>query len=124
MNFKVVTALVAEPDADHWIEVSRTASTCASSSVDAFAGHLVISERADGGQRLRVRRLSDGAEHTIEQPEEAASVWLGANSEFDTTTIRYGFSSLVTPTTDYDYDLEHARTHAREAPAGARRVRS
>ena len=105
-NFKLVTALVAEPDGDHWIDVGDYREHIRIERVSAFADHLVISERADGGQRLRVRRLSDGVEHTIQQPEEAASVWLGSNPEFATTTIRYGFSSLVTPTTDYDYDVE------------------
>src|SRR5204863_4165779 len=85
--------------------------------VSAFADHLVISERADGGQRLRVRNLIDGSEHTISQPEEAASVWLGPNPEFDALTIRYGFSSLVTPTIDFDYDLgTRERTLVKQQP--------
>ena len=117
LNFKLVTALVSEPDADHWTEVIAHREHVRIERADAFAGHLVISERADGGQRLRVRRLSDGAEHAIEQPEEAASVWLGSNPEFDTTMIRYGFSSLVTPTTDYDYDVEtRERTLVKRQP--------
>jgi oligopeptidase B len=105
-NFKLVTALVFEPDAEQWIDVIGHRDHIRIERVAAFADHLVLSERADGGQRLRVRRLSDGAEHTIEQPEEAASVWLGSNPEFTTTKIRFGFSSLVTPATAYDYDLE------------------
>lgn len=105
-NFKLVTTLVAESGGDHWIDVGEYRDHIRIERVSAFADHLVISERADGGQRLRVRRLRDGVEHTIQQPEEAASVWLGSNPEFATTTIRYGFSSLVTPTTDYDYDVE------------------
>jgi len=101
-NFKVVTASAADPDMPSWTDVVPHRPHVRIERVAAFAEHLVMSERADGGQRLRVRRLLDGVEHTIDQPEEAASVWLGPNAEFDTTTIRYGFSSLVTPTTDYD----------------------
>ena len=105
-NFKLVTALVQEPSADLWIDVIAHREHIRIERADAFADHLVLSERADGGQRLRVRRLSDGAEHTVEQPEDAASVWLGSNPEFDSTTIRYRFSSLVTPATQFDYDIE------------------
>jgi oligopeptidase B len=104
-NFKLMTALVSEPAADHWFEVIGHREDVRIERADAFANHLVLSERADGGQRLRVRNLADGVEHTIEQPEEAASVWLGSNREFDATTVRYGFSSLVTPTSAFDYDL-------------------
>ena len=90
-NFKVVTASVAEPDLPGWTEVVAHREHVRIEHVAAFAEHLVVSERADGGQRLRVRRLLDAVEHTIDVPEEAASVWLGPNAEFETTTIRYGF---------------------------------
>ncbi|MDQ1534602.1 MAG: oligopeptidase [Actinomycetota bacterium] len=117
VNFKLVTAPVAEPGAERWTDVIAHREHVRIERVDAFAGHLVVSERADGGQRLRVRRVSDGAEHLIEQPEEAASVWLGSNPEFDTTSIRYGYSSLVTPTTDYDYEVEtRERTLVKRQP--------
>ncbi|HEY5014528.1 MAG TPA: S9 family peptidase, partial [Acidimicrobiia bacterium] len=116
-NFKLVTALVGEPDPDRWVEVVTHRPHVRIERVAAFGNHLVLSERADGGQRLRVRSLRDGAEHTIGQPEEAASVWLDSNPEFDTTRIRYGFSSLVTPSTDYDYDLvTRERTLVKQQP--------
>jgi oligopeptidase B len=116
-NFKLVTARVAEPDADRWFEVIGHREHVRIERVTAFAEHLVISERADGGQRLRVRSLTDVTDHTIGQPEEAASVWLGSNPEFETTNLRYVFSSLVTPTTDYDYDVRtRERTLVKRQP--------
>jgi oligopeptidase B len=116
-NFKLVTALVAQPEAENWVDVIAHREHVRVERVAAFAGHLVVSERADGGQRLRVRALGDGTEHTIDQPEAAASVWLGPNPEFDTTTIRYGFSSLVTPTIDFDYDVgTRHRTMVKQQP--------
>ena len=116
-NFKLVTAPVAQPETENWIDVIAHREHVRIERAAAFAGHLVISERADGGQRLRVRNLVGGGEHTINQPEEAASVWLGPNPEFDTTTIRYGFSSLVTPTTDFDYDVDtRQRTMVKQQP--------
>ena len=116
-NFKLVTAPVAQPETENWIDVIAHREHVRIERAAAFAGHLVISERADGGQRLRVRNLVGGGEHTINQPEEAASVWLGPNPEFDTTTIRYGFSSLVTPTTDFDYDVDtRKRTMVKQQP--------
>ncbi len=116
-NFKLVTARVDEPDAAHWIDVIGHRDDVRIERADAFANHLVLSERADGGQRLRVRSLPDGVEHTIEQPEEAASVWLGANPEFDSATVRFGYSSLVTPTSAFDYDVEsRTRTLVKQQP--------
>ncbi|MGH9031214.1 MAG: prolyl oligopeptidase family serine peptidase, partial [Acidimicrobiia bacterium] len=77
--------------------------------VDAFAGHLVVSERGEGLERLVVHRLADGEAHTVAMPEPVYSAWVGANLEFATTTLRFGYSSLATPASAYDYDLD-ART--------------
>jgi oligopeptidase B len=116
-NFKLATARVDEPDATHWIDVIGHRDDVRIERVDAFSNHLVLSERADGGQRLRIRNLADGVEHTIEQPEEAASVWLGANPEFESATVRFGYSSLVTPTSAFDYDVvTRARTLVKQQP--------
>ena len=76
--------------------------------VDAFAGFLVVSERADAVERLRVLALGDdGAvtdDHVLEMPEPVYSAWLGGNPEYDATTVRYQYTSLVSPTSAYDYD--------------------
>jgi oligopeptidase B len=74
--------------------------------VEAFAGHLVVSERANGLEHLVVHRLGDGATHTIEMPDPVYSAWVGTNLEFETTTLRFGYTSLVAPVSSYDYDLE------------------
>jgi oligopeptidase B len=72
--------------------------------VDAFAGHLVVSLRREGLTALRVLP-ADGPAYDIDFPEPVYSVGLAANPEFETTSIRLGYSSLVTPDSVYDYDL-------------------
>ena len=79
-------------------------------AVDAFADHLVLSERADGLDRLaRACASRTSATTTIALPDPVYSVWVGPNPEFDTPTLRYGYTSLVAPVTDVDYDLDDAR---------------
>ena len=73
--------------------------------VDLFAQHVVISERANGLQQIRVLR-NDGESHLVTFPEPAYSVYGSANLTFDTTTFRFGYNSMVTPTQVIDYDLE------------------
>jgi oligopeptidase B len=87
----------------------------------AYAGHLVRLERADGLPRIVVRRRADGAEHTIAFDEEAYSLGLSAGYEFDTTTVRFTYSSMTTPAQVYDYDMEtRARVlrKTQEIPSG------
>lgn len=47
------------------------------------------------GTRLRIRELSTGEVHHVELAEPAYSLWLGPNREFDTTLLRFHYSSLV-----------------------------
>ena len=71
-----------------------------------FKDHLVRSERFEGLPRLVVQRLADGAEHLLAFEEEAYSLSLDPGYLFDTTTLRFTYSSMTTPLRVYDYDME------------------
>jgi oligopeptidase B len=108
-NFKIVEAPLDEPTA--WRDLLSYDPAVRIADVDAFADHLVITERAGGTLRLRVLRVSDGDAHVVEQSEEIGTVGVGENREYDTTVVRFGYTSLVTPQSVIDYDLN---TRARE----------
>jgi len=108
-NFKLVEAPVDDPGRANWTEVVAHRDDVKLDGIDVFAGHLALFERADGLRRVAVRRLSDGATHVIEQSEEVSTVFPDANMEFDTTVLRFGYTSMVTPRSVFDYDME-ART--------------
>jgi oligopeptidase B len=95
-------------------------------SVLAFVGHVVISERANGLENLRVLTLrtdTDEAgagdpaapvsagvvadEHTVAQPDPVYSLGGGANAEFDSAVLRFGYTSMVAPMSSIDYHLDH-----------------
>ena len=56
-------------------------------------------------ERLRIITWADGAQHVIEQPEPVYSLTGAANPEFVTPTVRFGYTSLVTPTSTIEYDV-------------------
>jgi oligopeptidase B len=105
-NFELVAAPCVDPERQYWTPIVPHRDDVKLDNVTAFSEHLVLSERTNGLERLRVLRVDDGAEHTIEVPDPVYSIWVGPNDEFDTRTLRYGYTSLVAPITDYDYDLE------------------
>ncbi|MEO5824897.1 MAG: S9 family peptidase [Gemmatimonadales bacterium] len=74
--------------------------------IDAFVGHIVLSERIDGVPQLHVRRMDGGENHRVAFPEASYDVGMHANPEWDVTTIRIGYESFVTPTSIFDYDLD------------------
>ena len=94
--------------------------TPAARGVDAFTGtswcRCAATASPACGVAQRRRRPS-----TMEFPEPLYSVGLAGNPEYDTTTVRISYTSMVTPESIFDVDLDQ-RTSA-QAPAGARRVR-
>ena len=123
-NFRLMVTPVATPARSNWVEVLAHRPDVRLDDVDAFADHLVISQRGDAVEQLRVLQLAvDGAvvdDHVIAMPDEVYSAWLGGNSEYETTTLRYQYTSLVTPGSAYDYDPEARTATLGEAPACAR----
>ncbi|HEX2701200.1 MAG TPA: S9 family peptidase [Acidimicrobiales bacterium] len=108
-NFKLVEAPVDDPGRRNWTEVVAHREDVKLDGIDVFAGHVALFERTEGLRRIAVLRLADGDMHVIEQPEAVSTVFAEANMEFDTTVLRYGYTSMVTPRSIYDYDME-ART--------------
>ncbi|NJC69064.1 S9 family peptidase [Planosporangium thailandense] len=74
--------------------------------VDAFARHMVISLRSGGLTGLRVMPFDGGPSYDIEFPEPIFAVGPDANPEYDTSTFRLHYGSLVTPDSIYDCDLD------------------
>src|SRR5690606_201049 len=82
---------------------------------------LVRLEREDGLPRIVVRRLADGAEHSIAFAEEAYSLGMVGGYEFDTDNLRFSYSSMTTPTEVWDYDMrsrEREMKKRQEVPSG------
>lgn len=105
-DFKIVTAPVAAPGRESWRDLVPHKQARRIIETVALAGHLVRLEREDGLERLVIRRKADGGEHAIWFGEEAYSLELGLAYEFDTTTIRFQYSSPATPKQTFDYDVE------------------
>jgi oligopeptidase B len=108
-DFKVMVADASAPGREAWREVIPHRPGTRINSVDAFARHLVISARIDGLEQLVVRAVGDeGADagRVIEVPDPVFTVWAGENHDYDTSTFRYGYTSLVTPGSAFDYDLD------------------
>ena len=105
-NFRLVRAPVSSPGRESWREVVPHRSEVMLEGVDLFKDHYVLFEREGGLPQLRITDLRTGASHRMAFPEPAYSAFPDANPEFDTTTFRYNYQSLVTPSSVFDYDME------------------
>jgi oligopeptidase B len=88
-----------------WTEVIAHRDNVLLEDVDTFRDHLVISERREGLSHLRIRNLGTGAEQEIPFSDPAYVAYTGTNPEWDTDKLRYGYTSLTTPSSVYECDL-------------------
>jgi oligopeptidase B len=108
-NFRLVTAPALDPSIAHWKEMIPHRPDVLLEGVDLFARHMVVSERSNGLPRRRIFDLAAGHVREMEFPEPVYSVFSDVNPEFQTTTYRYRYQSLVTPESVYDYDLSSGK---------------
>jgi oligopeptidase B len=105
-NFRLVKTPVKGTAKASWKEVIAHRPDVTLTGLNAFRNHLVVTERADALVRIRVTDLRDGKTHYIAQPEPVYTNQLSGNPEFDTSRLRFNYSSLVTPPTVFDYKMD------------------
>jgi oligopeptidase B len=106
INYRVVSAPVSDPGMKNWTEVIAYRKPVKIDGMDTFANHLVARVRENGLSHIEVVDLREGKSHRVSFPEPAYVVFGSANYEFDTSTYRYAYQSLVTPNSVYEYDLD------------------
>ena len=116
-DFRICSAPIDAPGEANWREIIPHKPGRFIIETVAFRDHLVRLEREESLPRIVVRRMRDGAEHSIEFREEAYSLGLSAGYEYDTTTLRFSYSSMTTAAQVYDYDMESRERTLRKSQA-------
>ena len=104
-DFKIVTAPVADPGRRHWVDLIPHIPGRLILNFTVYKDFLVRLEREGSLPRIVIRHLATGEEHAIAFDEEAYALGMLDGFEFDTTTLRFTYSSMTTPTRVYDYDM-------------------
>lgn len=105
-NFRLVTAPVASPGKANWKEIIEHRPAVKIDDIDLFANHLVVSEREGGLQHVRINNLKTNKSHRLTFPEPVYTAFVSTNREYNTPVLRFGYQSLVTPSSIFDYDMD------------------
>ena len=105
-NFKLVKAPVAKPGLANWVDVIAHRNETLLEGIEIFKNHLVVEERTGGLTQLRVKRWDGSADWYVEFNDPAYTAYVGANPDFDTPRLRFGYTSLTKPTSTLEIDLE------------------
>ncbi|SOD88843.1 S9 family peptidase [Spirosoma fluviale] len=97
---------VSMTDRAAWKEVIPHRSDVYLENMDIFANHLVLGERKAGLTNIRVINQITKADEYLDFGEPAYVAGIGYNPDFNTNVLRYGYSSLTTPGSTFDYNMD------------------
>lgn len=105
VDFRIVEAPVSAPEMANWREIVAHKPGCLIIETIVFKSHMVRLEREESLPRIMIRDLRSGVESPIAFAEDAYSLGMASGYEFDTTRLRFTYSSMTTPTETYDFDM-------------------
>jgi len=106
-NFRLMKTSVENTQKENWEEVIPHREDVLLEGIDIFSNYYVVSERKAGLNELRIINWKDNSEHYIEFNDPTYTAGSHANPEFNTELFRYSYSSLTTPYSVYDFNMNN-----------------
>ena len=104
-NFKLMKTHINQTDIEFWEEVIPHRDHVMLENIDIFKDFLVLSERENGLNQIRIKRWDNTDDYYLPFDNETYTAFTGTNVDFDTTILRYGYNALTTPTSVIDFDM-------------------
>lgn len=105
-NFKIVETPLDKTAKENWKCFIPHRNDVLIEGIDEFKEFLVVSERKNGLTNLSIRNLTDNSVHDLDFGEAAFTVYSSTNAEYNTDVVRYGYTSMVTPSSTFDYNMK------------------
>ncbi len=106
IDFKIAVAPLNDPVRANWRDLIPCRPGIYVIDLELYANHMVRLERASALPSIVIRDLRTGDEHAIAFDEAAYSLDTMGSYEFETTNLRFAYSSMTTPSEVFDYDME------------------
>ena len=105
-NYKIMRTPIAQTSKAHWEEIIAHREKVMIEGFTIFSKYFVIEEREGGLVKIRVRTWDGNADYYIDFGEPAYTAGVGANPDFDAVTLRYAYTSMTTPSSVFEFDME------------------
>jgi len=106
LNFRLMKCSLEQTSMDHWVEVIPHREDVLLEGIELFDDFMVVEERRMGLTNMVINQFSTGKSYDLPVDDDCYTMGSGINPEFDTNHLRYSFTSLVTPASVYDYNME------------------
>ena len=104
-NFKVMTCTEEKTDSSNWKEMIAHRDSVLVEGIDVFKGHVAVSERKNGLTQIHIINTVNRQEHYLDFGEPSYMAYQSGTPEYNTDTVRYTYTSLTTPSSVYDYNM-------------------
>ncbi|WP_333865976.1 S9 family peptidase [Sphingobacterium sp.] len=105
INFRIMQCPLDQTERSNWQTFMGHRPDVLVSDIEEFKDFLAIAERKNGLTQLAIYNLSSQQQHYLDFGEVAYTVYPAINVEYNSQKLRYGYTSLVTPSSVYDYDM-------------------
>ena len=105
-NNRLMETSEAKTSKKNWKEVIPHRDDVHLLDMEIFKDHLVINERKDGLRGLRIIHQKTGKDEYLDFGESTYTSRISTNREFNTNVLRYSYSSMLTPSSTYDYNMD------------------
>ena len=105
-NYKIMRTPVGQTEQSHWEEVVPHREKVMLEGFTIFDKFFVIEEREDGLVKIRIKSWDGQTDYYLDFGEPAYTAGVGANPDFEATTLRYAYNSMTTPSSVYEWDME------------------
>lgn len=105
-NFKLMKTPLGQTEKEHWEDVIPHRKDFLLEDIDIFQKYLVVSERTNGLNKIRIIEWEGNKEYYIPFDNETYTAYTSINPDFDTELLRYTYNSLTTPTSVVEYNMK------------------
>ena len=105
-NNRLMETTDRKTDMSNWKEVIPHRKDVHLLGMQIFKNHLVLNERKNGLRSLRVINQKSGRDEYLDFGEATYTASISVNEEFNTNILRYTYTSMITPRSTYDYNMD------------------
>lgn len=105
LNFRLMECPLDNTSREVWKEIIPNRSHVLLEELALFTDFMVLAERENGLTQIRIINSKTGEEKFLPFSEPAYTAYIGTNGEMNSHELRYGYMSMVTPNSVYDYNM-------------------
>ncbi|MFT6105856.1 MAG: oligopeptidase B [Rickettsiales bacterium] len=106
-NFRIMESDLEKTKKENWREVIAHRPEVLIEDVDVSKDYLVLSEVENGLDKINIFKRYSLKSFYLPKKEEVYTSYIGSNHDYESAILRYGYQSMTTPASVYDFDIEN-----------------